>query len=86
MVSKSRLIGKFNQFRGSRFVPYLSRKSRPRLYLSKKYLRGNGLEIGAMDHPLKVFNGAHVLYVDRKTVDELRSDFLSAKVVWWTLT
>jgi SAM-dependent methyltransferase len=28
-----------------------------------------------MDNPLKVFNGAHVLYVDRKTVDELRSDF-----------
>lgn len=44
-------------------------------YLSKKYLRGSGLEIGAMIDPLRVFNGAHVLYVDRKTVDELRSDY-----------
>jgi ubiquinone/menaquinone biosynthesis C-methylase UbiE len=54
---------------------YKSIRSIRRLYLSKKYLRGNGLEIGAMTNPLRVFNGAHVLYVDRKTVDELRSDY-----------
>jgi hypothetical protein len=46
-----------------------------RLYLSKKYLRGNGLEIGAMANPQRVFDVAHVLYVDRKTVDELRRDY-----------
>lgn len=46
-----------------------------RLCLSKKYIRGSGLEIGALHNPLRLFNGANVLYVDRKTVDELRSDY-----------
>jgi len=38
-------------------------------------LRGNGLEIGAMGNPMRVFNGAHVSYVDRYTADDLKSDF-----------
>jgi predicted SAM-dependent methyltransferase len=50
-----------------------------RLYLSKKYIRGSGLEIGALHNPLRLFNGAKVLYVDRKTVDELRSEFPELK-------
>ena len=65
MVIKTRLIDKFNQYRSTIF----------RLYLSKKYLRGAGLEIGAIDHPLKVFYDAQVLYVDRTTAEGLRSDF-----------
>jgi SAM-dependent methyltransferase len=46
-----------------------------RLYCSKKYIRGSGLEIGALNKPLRLFNGANVLYVDRKNIDELRSDY-----------
>jgi hypothetical protein len=50
-----------------------------RLCLSKKYRRGSGLEIGALNNPLRLFNGANVLYVDRKAVDELRSEFPQLK-------
>jgi ubiquinone/menaquinone biosynthesis C-methylase UbiE len=70
MGLKSWLIGKFNQYRSNEY-----RSSKFRLHLSKKYLHGNGLEIGAAANPLRVFDGAHVLYIDRKTVDELRSNF-----------
>jgi predicted SAM-dependent methyltransferase len=62
---KAWLTAKFNPYRF-----YILK-----LYLSRKYLRGNGLEIGALTNPLRVFNGAHVSYVDRKTVNELRSDY-----------
>jgi SAM-dependent methyltransferase len=55
------------------FQQYRSNKCR--LYLSRKYVFGNGLEIGAAATPLRVFNHARVLYVDRKTVEGLRSDF-----------
>ena len=50
-----------------------------RLYLSKKNIYGNGLEIGALNRPLRVFNGAHVLYVDRKNLIDLRNLFPELK-------
>lgn len=50
-----------------------------RLYLSKKNIHGNGLEIGALNRPLRVFNGAHVLYVDRKNLIDLRNLFSELK-------
>jgi SAM-dependent methyltransferase len=61
----------------NRFVNKLRswKLKRLRLYLSKKYIHGSGLEIGALHKPLRLFNGANVLYVDRKTVDKLRSDY-----------
>lgn len=37
-----------------------------------RYLRGNGIEIGALHNPLQVSKSAHVRYVDRMTVDDLR--------------
>lgn len=46
-----------------------------RLYLSYRYIRGNGIEIGALHLPLRVFNAAHVTYVDRKSAEELRRDY-----------
>ena len=48
------------------------RSTTAKRFLSRKYLHGNGLEIGALHNPLGVYSGAHVLYVDRKPVDELR--------------
>jgi SAM-dependent methyltransferase len=62
-------IGEFNYYR-SKIL---------RLYLSKKYISGNGLEIGALHKPLRVFNGAHVLYVDRKPLNDLRDEFTELK-------
>lgn len=45
---------------------YLSRKK-----LSRAYLRGRGLEIGALDQPLPVLRGVHVTYVDRMSRADL---------------
>lgn len=39
------------------------------------YLRGNGLEIGALHNPLSVPRKAHVRYVDRMSVAELRRHY-----------
>jgi SAM-dependent methyltransferase len=43
--------------------------------VSYLYLRGAGIEIGALHNPLKVPRMAHVSYVDRMTVDELRHQY-----------
>lgn len=43
--------------------------------LAAAYLRGNGLEIGALDQPLPVPRRAHVIYVDRMTVPDLRRQY-----------
>ncbi len=43
--------------------------------LARKYLRGSGLEIGALHHPLPVKPGTRVTYVDRLDVRELRAHY-----------
>lgn len=40
--------------------------------LARRYLRGSGLEIGALHRPLRVAPGIEVRYVDRLRVEELR--------------
>lgn len=40
--------------------------------LSKRFLAGSGIEIGALDSPLQVPANAHVRYVDRVSVARLR--------------
>jgi SAM-dependent methyltransferase len=75
-VKCSKLI---NELLAALIVALISVYQLKRLYLSKKYIRGSGLEIGALHNPLRLFNGANVLYVDRKTVDELRSDYPKLK-------
>jgi len=45
-------------------------KNRKRFELSKKYLFGKGLEIGALNLPLPVKENIHVIYVDKITQDE----------------
>ncbi len=39
------------------------------------YLKGEGIEIGALHRPLKIPKGARVKYVDRMTVADLRKQY-----------
>jgi SAM-dependent methyltransferase len=50
--------------------PYLTRR-----VIARLYLRGHGIEIGALSHPLKVPRSAKVKYVDRMSVPELRKAY-----------
>jgi SAM-dependent methyltransferase len=43
--------------------------------LTERYLRGSGIEIGALHQPLQLPPGTEVRYVDRMTVEELRSHY-----------
>jgi predicted SAM-dependent methyltransferase len=43
--------------------------------LAARYLRGSGIEIGALHNPLSTPPGANVRYVDRMTVAELRAHY-----------
>jgi predicted SAM-dependent methyltransferase len=51
------------------------RSDDPRRALSLRFIRGKGVEIGALHRPLWVATGAQVSYVDRLTDDELRSHY-----------
>ena len=48
-----------------------------RARLAKQYLRGEGLEIGALHAPLPLPRGAIARYVDRLPVSELRKQYLN---------
>jgi len=43
--------------------------------VANTYLRGNGLEIGALHNPLKVSQSAKVKYVDRMSVEDLKIQY-----------
>ena len=43
--------------------------------LSKKYIKGNGIEVGALHTPLKIFNNGKVTYVDRMGNESLRDHY-----------
>jgi predicted SAM-dependent methyltransferase len=43
--------------------------------LAARYLRGTGIEIGALHNPLSTPHGAHVRYVDRMTISDLRKHY-----------
>jgi SAM-dependent methyltransferase len=47
-----------------------------RTQLAEWFLKGSGLEIGALHNPLWTPPGARVTYVDRMTVEELRRQYL----------
>jgi SAM-dependent methyltransferase len=47
----------------------------PRFILARKFLRGNGIEIGALHMPMPLPENAQVQYVDRMTVDALRKQY-----------
>jgi SAM-dependent methyltransferase len=46
-----------------------------RKVIAHLYLRGSGIEIGALHNPLKVPRKVHVSYVDRMVVDDLRAQY-----------
>lgn len=46
-----------------------------RRHLAGRYLRGNGLEVGALHLPLALPRGASARYVDRMSVDDLRAHY-----------
>lgn len=46
-----------------------------RRFFSYKYLRGDGIEVGALHHPLEVPDSARVKYVDRMSVPDLRKHY-----------
>src|SRR5437763_6623860 len=46
-----------------------------RTELARHFIRGRGLEIGALHSPLDVPPGVGVTYIDRLTVEELRGDY-----------
>jgi SAM-dependent methyltransferase len=49
--------------------------SATREQLAARYLRGAGIEIGALHNPLETPAGAHVRYVDRMYAEELREHY-----------
>ena len=46
-----------------------------RTELSYRYLRGSGIEIGALQNPLELRQDTHIRYADRLTVGEARSHY-----------
>jgi SAM-dependent methyltransferase len=46
-----------------------------RRHLARRYLSGEGLEVGALHLPLPLPRGAHARYVDRMTVEDLRAHY-----------
>src|SRR5687768_15644014 len=49
--------------------------TRARRRLARQYLRGAGLEVGALHHPLPAPAAARVRYVDRMSVPDLRKHY-----------
>ena len=56
-------------------APRFARFEARRWLLARRFLRGEGLEIGALHCPLRVPPGATVRYVDRMDVADLRSHY-----------
>lgn len=41
-------------------------------FASHRFIKGSGIEIGALNHPVRLFHGAQVRYLDRLTSEEAR--------------
>ncbi len=50
-------------------------RNQPRTYLADRFLRGDGIEIGALHRPVPLPEGVTVRYVDRLYTDDLRSEY-----------
>jgi SAM-dependent methyltransferase len=66
-LAKTSIVG----FR--RLVKLLSRLDRESIV--SQYIRGNGLEVGALHNPVRVPKSVNVCYVDRMTAAELRTHY-----------
>jgi SAM-dependent methyltransferase len=63
------------EFLSSNVARYVPVRRDPRKVLAKRYIRGNGIEIGALHNPLWVPPGSAVTYVDRLAEEELRRHY-----------
>jgi SAM-dependent methyltransferase len=54
---------------------HLLYRNQPRTYLADRFLRGDGIEIGALHRPVPLPEGVTVRYVDRLYTDDLRSEY-----------
>jgi SAM-dependent methyltransferase len=59
----------------ARAAPHVIRFRLRRRRLAHRYLRGSGIEVGALHAPLTVPAGASVRYLDRMTVADLREHY-----------
>jgi predicted SAM-dependent methyltransferase len=50
-------------------------RNEPRAYLADRFLRGTGIEIGALHRPLALSSECTVRYVDRKPTDDLHAEY-----------
>jgi predicted SAM-dependent methyltransferase len=49
--------------------------TQPRHFAAYRYVKGSGIEIGALHRPLHIYNDAQVRYVDRLTAEEIRRTY-----------
>ena len=54
---------------------HLLYRNQPRTYLADRFLRGDGIEIGALHRPVPLPDGVTVRYLDRLYTDDLRSEY-----------
>jgi hypothetical protein len=54
---------------------HLLYRNQPRTYLADRFLRGDGIEIGALHRPVPLPEGVTVRYLDRLYTDDLRSEY-----------
>src|SRR5438067_4726868 len=70
-----RLARQALQRAGLRSSPLIDPRYRLRVVLAEQFLAGDGLEIGALHHPLPVPPAARARYVDRLDIAGLRRQF-----------
>jgi SAM-dependent methyltransferase len=68
-------VGRFRTAVEERLSPSARRRRATRVRLSRRYLTGSGIEIGALHQPLPLPRRAHVRYLDRMDVDGLRTHY-----------
>ncbi len=61
--------------RSTQMDPIPPQMARARRRVSRRFLRGSGLEIGALHSPMHVKRGVQVCYVDRLSTAELRREY-----------
>ena len=65
-------FGRAGDQRAAELARWSAIAKKVRLFAAYRYIRGSGLEIGGLNHPLKIYHGATVRYVDRLPTEELR--------------
>lgn len=75
MLLERKILKSIRHFSWSRLWQGPTASGNPRKALATRFIRGNGIEIGALHNPLWTPPGARVTYVDRLTEDGLRSHY-----------